>query len=448
MTREEFLQYLTGEGFDAQQAAGITANVLHKFAARGKSSKEALIEIAHDLQSGGEIAKHLEDLKKSMLNAYDDTSSPEACPNCGKPRSAVVPGITRPGECSHCGIIFDKIKAVSIAASDAAVAPDEEKSVLPTPPATHVPKPPGKPTSSFAGNKWIAIIALLAAVAFILTPIIQSSHKRTFQETLMTFDEKLDMTTQEGFESSLDNLKYVIEKASMTLANRGWSKKNVEWFYAETQKRLNIFLDMMEETAVGGDTLYEQSIGEIRQNLGSGMHLLLLSIRNEDARLAMLERSSYAVDNSDSDYDPEQNVRRGNYTVYDPEQYATSSRIKIVRKRKEIILRARTESEMEANNETKEFLAGGPQEETTLADKEDAKAFKRVQEEISLMQFKYRRTHDGIYCGDLRELITNHLSMERVTVSQETMNMISNGVIAIELKNDGRSYELLDLRKR
>ncbi len=64
------------------------------------------------------------------------------------------------------------------------------------------------------------------------------------------------------------------------------------------------------------------------------------------------------------------------------------------------------------------------------------------------MQFNYRRTHDGIYCGDLRELITNHLSMERATVSQETMNMISNGVIAIELKNDGRSYELLDLRKK
>jgi len=448
MTREEFLQFLTKKGFDLQQAAGIAADILHKFAAQGKSSKEALIEIAQDLQSGGEIAKYLEDIKKSLLNAYDAESFPKVCPNCGKPRSAAVPGITKPGECAHCGIIFDKIKSVAIAQSDAAAAPDADKSISPTPPATHVPKPSDSPASSFAGNKWMAIIALLAAVAFILTPVIQSNHKRTFKETLKTFDEKLDMTTQEGFKSSLDNLQYVIETASMMLAKRGWSRKNVEWFYEETQSRLNRFLDMMEKTVAGADTLYDQDTSEIRQNLGSGMHLLLLSIRNEDARLAMLGRSSYAVDTSDPDYDPEQNIRRGNYVAYDPEQYTPSSRIKIVRKGNKITIRERTKSEIETNKATQEFLAGNPQEEITAADKENAEAFKRVQAEISLMQFNYRRTHDGIYCGDLRELIANHLSMERATVSQETINMINSGVIAIELKNDGRSYELLDLRKK
>ncbi len=352
MTREEFLQYLTGEGFDARQAAGIAADILHKFAAQGKSSKEALIEIAQDLQNGGEIAKYLDDIKKSLLNAYDATSSPEACPNCGKPRSAAVPGITRPGECAHCGIIFDKIKATAIAEIDTIATDDEEKSASVTPPAPRLSEPPDRPTKFSARNKWIAIIALLAATAFILTPIIQSNYKNNFQATLATFDKELDLTTKDGFESSYDNLKYVIETAAMTLAKRGWSKKNIEWFYGETQNRLNSFLDMMDETAAGGDTLYEQSVNEIRENLGSGMHLLLMSIRNEKARLAMLERSSYAVDTSDADYGQEQNVRRGDYVTYDPEQYTTSSRIKIARKGKEFILQARTESEIEANRET------------------------------------------------------------------------------------------------
>jgi hypothetical protein len=73
---------------------------------------------------------------------------------------------------------------------------------------------------------------------------IQSKYKQQFTSRLATFDQNLKMDTSAEFETSLDNLKQIIEVAAIMVGKRGWSESDIEWFYKEAQKtRQNIFRD-------------------------------------------------------------------------------------------------------------------------------------------------------------------------------------------------------------
>jgi superoxide dismutase len=95
----------------------------------------------------------------------------------------------------------------------------------------------------------------------------------------------------------------------------------------------------------------------------------------------------------------------------------------------------RTESE-KTSWKNKQAFSFQPQLAQTPAEKEAEEVFKKVSNEISLMQFAYRRKHQS-YCGNLQDLIDDHLSIERSEVSQELKDMINNGTISIELTSTG-----------
>ncbi|OPY12901.1 MAG: hypothetical protein A4E66_00974 [Syntrophus sp. PtaB.Bin001] len=337
------------------------------------------------------------------------------------------------GECPRCGVIFDKIKS------------PEEKSK----PFEHNKKietgNPSPEAGFISRHKWTLTFTMLLVLAIIMiVPFIQSKYKQQFASRLATFDQNLKMETQAEFETSLDNMKQVIEVAAIMVGKRGWSESDTEWFYREAQKRVKTFLETMNKTAGGQNRLFDARIDEVKNDLGGGMHMLLLSIRDEDLRGKWLLVSAFSGKSANSsDFNPDLLIDEGNYSLCDVARYQGSSQMKLVRNGGKWSLRERTESEKIAfkNKQPWSFLP--PQQAHTPAETEAEEVFKKVSNEISLMQFAYRRRHQT-YCGNLQDLIDDHLSIERSEVSPELKDMIDKGKIALELTSTG--YRVKDLR--
>jgi hypothetical protein len=367
--------------------------------------------------------------------SHDSSSSstPHTCPVCGHQVSTEVPGLTKVGECARCGVIFDKIKP-----------PEEETKPLDSNKKIEADK--SSPKSSFISrHKWTVAFSLLLILAcIIIAPVIQSKYKQQYAGRLAVFDQNLKMDTQAEFETSLDNLKQVIEVAAIMVGKRGWSESDTEWFYKEAQKRVKTFLEMMGKTADDQNKLFNVRIDEIKNDLGGGMHMLLLSIRDEDLRGKWLLVSAFSGKSTNSsDFNADLLIDEGNYSLCDVSRYQGSSQRRLVRNGGKWILRERSESEIIAwkNKHPWPFLP--PEMVKSPSEKEAEEVLEKVKTEISLMQFSYRRKHQT-YCGNLRELVEDHLSIARSTVSQELTDLMNNGAIAIELTSTG--YEVKNLK--
>lgn len=435
MTREELLQYLVQMGFDRNRAAGIIETLLKQLTVRDTSIDQALKIIAADIQTGGKISKQLNEIKQGISANAGPSPAQQTCPMCGHPRSPEVPGLSKPGECSHCGVIFGKIKS-----GENATKPAQSQTTAETnsPPAQSSGR-----RNFIARYKWIIAAAVAVVIAAnIAFPFIQAKRKQQYAERLATFDQQLTMDTREEFEVSLDNMKLVIDVGAIMVAQRRWSESDISWFCQEARNRVNRFVEMMDEKAAGENKLFDFRIAEVKEDLCSGMHMLFSVIRDEDIRGKWLLFSAAVYSPDFNASDP---LGEGLYIACDISRYRGSSQWKLVRDGKEYVLRERTEKE-KAAWKNKQQVPFPPQKPArTQAEIEADEAFKRVSTELSLMQYSYRRKHQT-WCGDLNELVSDHLSIQRAEVTPETMDLINSGSIAIEITNDGKSYSIKDLR--
>ncbi len=381
-----------------------------------------------------------------MNNEKDDrpNAHPMVCPNCGKPQMKDLPSFVKPGECRYCGIIFNKVQPDGGQNQKMSSATEKTRCILqgaPTASGDHPPK-----TNIIARHKGVAVLVFIVVTALVAFPLIQMKYKKDYLDAASVFDRRLKMETKDDFEKSLENVKILIEETAILVNKRGWSESNVNDFYQQTKDRLNRFLDMMDQKAGDQGGLWGFKTADVQRDLCGGMHIILLLIRDENIRLKMQTRSSLSPVPYSNRYPFTIDIRGGNYLLCNPSEYKGSSLRKVVREGDHWVLKDKSEKE-KLSEKNKQMNFGPPYPVKTETEKLADEVYKRVENEISQMQFAYRRKHGGRWCEDLRTLVADHLSVPNATVSEETMDMINGNLIGIKMSREGHSYILVDLRK-
>jgi hypothetical protein len=338
MTREDFMEQLQREGFAPRQSKAIVDRLIWKFASQGKSEREAFERIALDLKQGGVIARQLDELKKKLPIEGAPSSLSAAPPEQGHSQQAQAPGPALPLQADRAGKLPAKVKPPDRGKKSptwSASASKIESGI------SRVSKPVGsapRRRGFLSYHKWIGAGVAVLVVLVVFGTFLSSVQKKHYRNALAEFDDQLKMDTKREFESSLDNLKYVIETAATLVGRKGVSEKDTVWAFKEAETRLFQFLDMIDQKEAGNDRVYGLALAEVGRDLGSGMHLVLLSIRNTKAKNALRLGSLFAVDTKNPGLDPNEFLRKGSYDLYDPGLYRPSSRASVVRNGNEIAL--------------------------------------------------------------------------------------------------------------
>lgn len=432
MTREELIRYLAKQGFKAEQAVTVADTLINKWKVSGRSEEEVLAAISADLSQDGPVAQRLQELKRRLFQ-----------------EEAVHPAITSSASGDIHTLKGSKNDRTSVILSselvlertEVVVERDKKRPSAEVPPLTKEEAQglvesgrkarTSKARSFFSRHKKVfGVVAVVLVALVLLGSGLEWYYKRPFSQALSDFDRTLNLESQESVESSLDQLQIVIETAGTALMKLGrFNQKAPVWIFTETEKRLKRFFEEMETKAAGQDEIYGRKIRPLFINLGRGMHWLFLSIRNEEAKFTIKRRMLYAVDPKEKGWDPDFLVARGFYLSYDAGAYQPSSQMKIVKKGGVVTLERLSKKDKAAR-----ALVNDP--------------LYRAQNEIRFLQMQYYTRHHARFCGDLRELLDEYLkNTSGGGVSPETVALIRNGALAVKLSDEGRSYELLDLRK-
>lgn len=428
MNREEVSHYLIQMGLNQDHTARVLESLLQEFTRKGMSDAEAIEEVAADLQAKGKLYQQvLWMIEKEMGSTMSPCLVEDVHPT---PNPAGRPGSSAAGE-------------RQTTASGPSRATD------------HSHTSPPKKRGFVSSHKTLVSIIVVIALSVVIGVTEKSLQKSRYAKVLDSFDQQLKMDTREQFERSLENMKLLIEHTAARVSRRGLSKSEVDHFYQNTGDRFKRFVQSMETAASGESVLYGHDCREIRQSLCGGMHMVLLSIRDEGHRAIVGLVEAHAGPTS--------------YVLCDPGAYKPSANMVLVRDKKELrdgkervsyLLREKTDTERRMENLFAMPQKSPPQDGTTPSqptqqgdpsatkkagrDKAEDEAFYKAQNELYRMNAAYFRKH-GRRCSDARELL-GWYQAEGKQVAPSTVDLINNGMIGWEQKEDGTGGRVQDLR--
>jgi len=431
MNREELSHYLVRMGLEQDRAARVLESLVQQFTSKGMSDAQAIEEVAADLQSKGKVYQQvLWMIKKEMASPMSLSPAEETHPTSKYPNPAERPESSAPGE-------------------------HQTTSPRPSRATDRSHAAPSKKQGFISRHKTLVSIIVVVALLASAGAAIKSFRKSEYTKVLDSFDQQLKMDTQEQFERSMENMKLLIEYTATQVNKRGWSESEVDHFYQNTGDRYKRFVQSMETAAAGESALYGHDCQAVRQSLCGGMHMVLLSIRDEghQAIVGLVEASAGPT----------------SYVLCDPAAYKPSVNMVLERDRKEMrdgkervryLLREKTDTEKRMENlfampqKSPPPAGTTPPQPTKQEDpfaaenaarrKAEDEAFYKAQNELYRMNATYFRKH-GRRCSDVRELL-GWYQAEGKQVAQSTVDFINNGMIGLEKKEDGTGGRVLDLR--
>lgn len=431
VNREELSRYLVRMGLDQDRAARVLESLVQQFTSSGMSDAQAVEEVAADLQAKGKLYQQvLWMIKKEMASSMSLSPAEDTYPKSGYSNQTEQPASSAAGERQT-------------------TAPGPSRAT------DHSHTLPSKKRGFISRYKVLVSIIVVIALSVLIGVAEKSLQKSRHAKVLDSFDQQLKMDTQEQFERSLENMKLLIEHTATQVNRRGLSKSEVDHFYQNTGDRFKRFVQSMETAAAGESALYGHDCREIRQSLCGGMHVVLLSIRDEghQAIVGLVETSAGPT----------------SYVLCDPAAYRPSANMVLERDRKEVhngkervryLLREKTDTEKRMENlfamPQKTLPPSDPtpsqptqQEDPFAAEnaarrKAEDETFYKAQNELYRMNAAYFRKH-GRRCSDARELL-GWYQAEGKQVAQSTVDFINNGMIGLEKNEDGTGGRVVDLR--